>query len=180
MVVTWPYARPFPRPLVRPHHREIFQFLASLEACNLILHIHVVVNWQLSKQYPLTGITVPYRGISCQRSQLAWFLKLSADKLLVFSDHRPKFKFLMHRKYLCCVYEPHYFFWCTYKTINSMYMWDLFHSWTVLTISPIYFSLKSPSLSLKSKVIWFVDLFTSLLFDLNYKFTNASFAFSPG
>ena len=39
----------------RPSAPQAFQclishFLASLEACNLILHIHVVINWQLSKQ----------------------------------------------------------------------------------------------------------------------------------
>ena len=44
------------RPLARSHVRttgkwnEMLHFLASVGACNLIMHIYVVVNWQLSKQ----------------------------------------------------------------------------------------------------------------------------------
>ena len=54
-------------------------------ACSLILHIHVVANWQLSKQ----GIRWPvshYRiaGLGIDSFCLRVFLKLSADKLLVF------------------------------------------------------------------------------------------------
>ena len=54
-------------------------------ACSLILHIHVVANWQLSKQ----GIRWPvshYRiaGLGVDSFCLRVFLKLSADKLLVF------------------------------------------------------------------------------------------------
>ena len=56
-------------------------------------------------------------------------------------------------------------FECTYKAISSMS--DLFHSWTVAN----YFSLKSFSLSLKSHMN---------VLDLNYKFIDGSFAFSPG
>ena len=35
-------------------------------------------------RYPLTSITWPYRGLRCRPIQFEYFLKLSADKLLVF------------------------------------------------------------------------------------------------
>ena len=34
--------------------------------------------------YPLTSITWPYRGLRCRPIEVEYFLKLSADKLLVF------------------------------------------------------------------------------------------------
>ena len=49
LVDTWPYVLP---PFL-PHHRATnvkAHFLATVRAWNLILHIHVVVNWQLSNQ----------------------------------------------------------------------------------------------------------------------------------
>ena len=45
-------------------------------AYNLILHIHVVVNWQLSKRVSADQYNMAIRGNV--------FFKLSADKLLVF------------------------------------------------------------------------------------------------
>ena len=142
------------------------------QVSNLRLHIHVVVNWQLSKQYPLTRITLSYRRISCQPIQFACFLKLSADKLLLFNDRRLKFNFLMHRKYV--VFMSRTIFLgvhirlltrCKCKICVTLGQFGQFDHFI--------FSLKSLSLSLKSKVNWFVDLFTSLLFDLNHNFTNA-------
>ena len=47
LVVTWPYASPS---APQGNQYWISHFLACLGACNLIFHIHVVVNWQLSKQ----------------------------------------------------------------------------------------------------------------------------------
>ena len=35
-------------------------------------------------RYPLTSITWPYRGLRCRPIEVKYFLKLSADKLLVF------------------------------------------------------------------------------------------------
>ena len=71
-------------------------------------------------------------------------------------------------------------FGCTSTAINSMK--DLVHSWTVgkllflvsnhLTLIP----QKSHECALKWTDLWN----TSVLFDLNYKFINESFAFSPG
>ena len=126
------------------------------------------------------SITLSYRRISCQPIQLACFLKLSADKLLVFNDRRLKFNFLMHRKFV--VFMSRTIFLgvhlrlltrCTCKICVTLGQFGQFDHFI--------FSLKSLSPSLKSKVNWFVDLFTSLLlFDLNHKFTNASFAFSSG
>ena len=54
--------------------------LASVEAWNLILYIHIVVNWQLSKQ----GIRWPVSYDHIAGSRLCVFLKFSADKLHVF------------------------------------------------------------------------------------------------
>ena len=64
---------------------ESSHFLATVRAWNLILHIHVVVNWQLSKQgvrWPLSHNYIA--GSSVDPSMVHVFLKLSTDKLLVF------------------------------------------------------------------------------------------------
>ena len=60
-------------------------FLARLGACNLILHIHVVVNRQLSRQ----GIADQFHMIASQAQVsthrgCVFFFTLSPDKLLVF------------------------------------------------------------------------------------------------
>ena len=60
-------------------------FLASVGACNMILHIDVVVNWQLSKQgshWPVSHDHIA--GSSIHPSRLRFLLKLSAEGLLVF------------------------------------------------------------------------------------------------
>ena len=70
----------------RPSVSTTRNFLASVGACVLILHIHVVVNWQLSKQ----GIrwSASHRhivGSGVDPSRLHVFLKSTTDKFLVFN-----------------------------------------------------------------------------------------------
>ena len=66
----------------------ISHFLASLGPCSLILYIHtihVVINWQLSKQcirWPVSPDLIAGSGLDPLSSSV--FLKLSADKLLLF------------------------------------------------------------------------------------------------
>ena len=66
------------------HSGYKIDFLASVETWNLILHIHVVV-WQLTAVKTFkTGfpLTVSLAQVS---TYFYVFLKLSADKLLVFN-----------------------------------------------------------------------------------------------
>ena len=68
------------------NHCEISHFLASLGACNLILKIHVVVNWQLSKQSIRWPTSHDYiMGSGVDPFEAACFLESSADKLVVFN-----------------------------------------------------------------------------------------------
>ena len=55
---------------------------------NLIVGIHVMSNWQLSKSYPLTSVTWLYRGLKCTSNWGGVFFKLSTDQLLVLIDRR--------------------------------------------------------------------------------------------
>ena len=79
LVITWPYIyRSTKRPSVR-----------------LILHIHIAIDWQLSNrvsadQYHLTVSRAP---VSTDRE---YFLKLSADKLLVFKWSQAQVQFLLN------------------------------------------------------------------------------------
>ena len=82
-----------PLPTVRPHYREtnvqsrtfllVWEYRKTDNAH--ILHINVVINWQLSKQgirWPVSPDHIAGSGVDPSRSSI--FLKLSADKLLVF------------------------------------------------------------------------------------------------
>ena len=57
-------------------------------------------------RYPLTSITWPYRGLSCRPIEVKYFLKLSADKVLIFKWSQAQVLiFLIHVKYvvfMCC------------------------------------------------------------------------------
>ena len=75
--------RPSDRPSVRTTGIPMFTLTLSSyfgSPGESWLHINVVVNWQLSKQ----GIRWPYRGLRCRPIKVEYFLKLSADNLLVF------------------------------------------------------------------------------------------------
>ena len=53
--------------LSQGHQCSISPFLASVGACNLILHLHVVINWQLSKKdvhWPVSHDHVTGSGVS--------------------------------------------------------------------------------------------------------------------
>ena len=83
LVVTWPYTRPPVHNTSKP--RWMSHFLASVGACNMILRIDVVVNWQLSEQdshWPVSHDHI--EGSSIHQSRLRFLLKLSAEGLLVF------------------------------------------------------------------------------------------------
>ena len=79
-----------PRPSAPEGHQcSISHFLASWEHRETdiahILYINVVINWQLSKQgirWPVSPDRIAGSGVDPSRSSI--FLKLSADKLLVF------------------------------------------------------------------------------------------------
>ena len=84
---------------VRPSAPQAYQclishFLASLGACNLILYIHVAINWQLSKQcirWPVSSGRIT--GSVIDPLSLSVFLKLFTDKLLVFKWSQTQVKF---------------------------------------------------------------------------------------
>ena len=76
------YVHPPARPSAPQENQcEMLHSLASVGACNLILHIHIVVNWQLSKQsihWPVSHDRIAGGlGVTC-------FFKFTADKFLVF------------------------------------------------------------------------------------------------
>ena len=84
--------RPSARPPTRPsapqgNQFEMLRFLASVGACILILHIHVVFNWQLSKQgISWTVITWPYRGLRCRPLEVTcFFFEVSSFQLIAGS-----------------------------------------------------------------------------------------------
>ena len=118
LVVTWPSAHPF----LCTMKNKISHFLASVGACNQILHIHVVANWQLKVKtgYPLTSITWPYSWLRCRPIEVACFLKVNC--------------------------------------------WQVTSFYPITGLTPIGYFL--------------CNMFTSLLFKVNYKFTNRSFASS--
>ena len=79
-----------PCPSTRPsathgNQCEISHFLASVGACNLIFHIHVVVNWQLSKmdiRWLVSHDRIVESGVEISRLRAFWSYLLS---LLVFN-----------------------------------------------------------------------------------------------
>ena len=69
-----------------------------------ILHINVVINWQLSKQgicWPVSPDRIAGSGVDPSRSSI--FLKLSAYKLLVFKWLQAQVIILFNLYWLCCV-----------------------------------------------------------------------------
>ena len=120
--ITRPTNRTPIHPSVRTTGRpkcEMSYFLASVGACNLfltcmIIDIHIMVNWQVSKQNLLTCVTWPYRQLRCQIMEVACFLKFSPDQLLAIKWLRTQVlrsrsivcsKFKMHKR------ELHFWLW---------------------------------------------------------------------
>ena len=103
LVITWPYTDwPLARQRDRPSAPQAYQCLLSHILASLgahWLHINVVINWQLSKQgirWPVSPDRIAGSGVDPSRSSI--FLKLSADKLLVFKWSQAHF--LIHMKYV--------------------------------------------------------------------------------
>ena len=121
LVFTWMYVRPS---TPQGNQSEISHFLASVEACNLILHIHIVVNWQLSKQlirWLVSHVCIAGDLLYQVSTHLGnVFFNIFSDKLLVFN-------------------------------------------WSQVQLQEDFF-----------------PLVTNLLFEVDYKFINANFAFSLG
>ena len=101
------------RPSVRTTGKPLFTFTLSNyfgSPGGNWLHINVVINWQLSKQgirWPVSPGRIAGSGVDPSRSST--FLKLSADKLLVFKRSKAQvcffFKFIWSM--LCfCHYDP--------------------------------------------------------------------------
>ena len=56
---------------------EISHFQASVGACNLILHIHVVVKWQLSSRVSPDGNTQLFHGLRCLPREVMCFFEVT-------------------------------------------------------------------------------------------------------
>ena len=90
LVITWPYtdwppSRPPERPSVRTTGIPMFTLKHSrFFGSPLIAHQCCDQLTAVKTRYPLTSITWPYRGLRCRPIEVEYFLKLSADKLLVF------------------------------------------------------------------------------------------------
>ena len=54
--------------------------------------------------HPLTSITWPYRGLRCRPIEVKYFLKLSADKLLVLKESQAQVYFFNNSYEICCAY----------------------------------------------------------------------------
>ena len=94
--ITWPYTD---HPNFRPSAPQAYQclishFLASLGGCNLILYIHVLIDWQLSKQcfcWPVSPDRIAGSGFDPLSSSN--ILKVFADKLLLFKWSQAQVQF---------------------------------------------------------------------------------------
>ena len=120
LVITWPYTeQPSNRPSA-PHWSQclIPHFLACLgaqEQLDIALifphfahqccdHLTVV-----KTGHPLTSITWPYRGLKYRPIEIEYFMKLSADKLLIFKWSQAQVQFFKKNSYeISCAYVRHY------------------------------------------------------------------------
>ena len=110
LAITCPYTD---HPTFRPSAPQAYQclishFLASLGACKLILNIHVLINWQLSKQcirWPVSPDHIAGSGINPLSSSVFW--ELSADRLLLFKWSQAQDQFLKNACEISYVHELH-------------------------------------------------------------------------
>ena len=101
VTVHRPTTRPPERPSVRTIGVPMFTLnLSSYFGSPLIAHQCCDQLTAVKTRYPLTSITWPYRGLRCRPIQFEYFLKLSADKLLVFKWTQAHF-FLFVWNVLC-------------------------------------------------------------------------------
>ena len=91
--------RPTARRSVRTTGIPIFTLtFSSYFGSPLIAHQCCDQLTAVKTRYPLTSITWLYRGLRCRPIEVKYFLKLSADKLLVFKWSQARF--LIHMKYV--------------------------------------------------------------------------------
>ena len=101
----WPYTE---RATVRPSAPQgnqclLSHFLASLGACNQILHINVVINWQLSEQGIRWSVS-PYRiaGSSVRLIEVEYFFEVIRWQITSFKWSQAQVYFfpMIHMKYV--------------------------------------------------------------------------------
>ena len=81
--------------------------------CNLTLHIHVVINWQLSKQgirWPVPSDLIADLGVD-PWSRSSIFFRLSPDKFLVFKWSQAQFNFFKCIGNKLCLWAALIKFW---------------------------------------------------------------------
>ena len=89
----------YDRPTVRPHHRHINVYSHTFYLIweprrKLIAHQCCDQLTSVKTGNPLTSIIWPYRGLRCRPIEVEYFLRLSADKLLVFKWSQAQVYFL--------------------------------------------------------------------------------------
>ena len=91
LTITWPYVRPPVRPSVHTTGKPMWNVKLSslcgslLPVFNLMVYIHIMFNWQLSKQgirWPESHDQIAGSGTNSSRSCV---FKLFADQLLAFN-----------------------------------------------------------------------------------------------
>ena len=100
--------RPPARPSAPQENQCLILTLSSQFGSTGRLILHTYIAHQCCDQltavktgYPLTSITWPYRGLRCRPIEVKYFLKLSADKLLVFKWSQAQvWFFFIHMKYV--------------------------------------------------------------------------------
>ena len=80
LVVTWSSVRPHAKPNTLKYESSTIN-----KGTALILEIHLMINWPVKTRLPLTNITWAYHRLRFRNHQeVAYFLKLTADWLLLF------------------------------------------------------------------------------------------------
>ena len=106
LIITWPS--------VRLHHRAThvkFHSLASVGACNVILHIHVVVNWQPRPQVLLAfqngGSGREDPGTQETKTIADWCIPLRVHTCALIGSFPPKQRWLSFEGFVeaekCCL-----------------------------------------------------------------------------
>ena len=112
LTMKYPYTD---RPIFRqsaPHRYQclISHFLASLGAGNLILYIHVLINWQLSKQcihWPVSPDRISASGIDLLSSKV-FFSSYQLTQLQLFKWSQAQVQFFKNAYDISLVHEPHF------------------------------------------------------------------------
>ena len=113
LVITWPYTARSPS--VRT--ASIPMFTLTLSRFYLLWEPREPMRKLIARQccyqltavktrYPVTSITWPYPGLRCRPIQVEYFLKLSADKSLVFKWWQAHFLKFMWNMLCLCHYGP--------------------------------------------------------------------------